>query len=72
MAAPKVAIRLGTEGKEDAKRDFREYGDAGDAAANRVARAYDRASQDVESATRRQFAAMEKLQLHQSGHAIRH
>lgn len=61
MAQAKVAVRLGTEGKEDAKRDFREYGDAGDAAANRVARAYDRASQDVESATRRQFAALEKL-----------
>lgn len=61
MAAPKVAVRLGTEGKEDAKRDFREYGDAGDAAAARVARGFERASQDVESAVRRQAAAAQKI-----------
>ena len=61
MTVPKVAIRLGTEGKEDAKRDFREYGDAGDAAATRVARSFERASQDLESAQRRQAAAAQKL-----------
>lgn len=61
MTAPKVAVRLGTEGKEDAKRDFREYGDAGDAAAARVARGFDKASQDVESALRRQAAAAQKI-----------
>lgn len=61
MTQPKVAVRLGTEGKAEAQRDFREYADAGDAAANRVARAFDRASQDMESAQRRQAAAADKL-----------
>ncbi|MCC4254144.1 hypothetical protein LL251_17165 [Sphingobium naphthae] len=61
MAQAKVAIRLGTEGKSEVTRDFQEVGAAGDAAANRAARAFDRASQDMESAMRRQAAAAQKL-----------
>ncbi|MEZ7273907.1 hypothetical protein NYF14_10600 [Sphingobium sp. 10 DY56-G10] len=61
MAQPRVAIRLGTEGKDQVVRDFKAVGDAGDAAANRAARAFDRASQDIESAVRRQAAAADKL-----------
>lgn len=62
MAPPKVAIRLGTEGKNEVKRDFAEIGVDGDAAVNRIAKSFDRATQDIESATRRQFSALEKLQ----------
>ena len=61
MAQPRVAIRLGTEGKDQVVRDFKSVGDAGDAAANRAARSFDRASQDIESAVRRQAAAADKL-----------
>lgn len=61
MAQPKVAIRLGTEGKQDIVRAFKEVGDAGDAAAQRATRAFDRAAADMESAQRRQVAAAQKL-----------
>lgn len=61
MAQPKVAIRLGTEGKSEVQRDFADIGNAGDAAANRAARSFDKASQDIESAVRRQAAAADKL-----------
>ena len=61
MAQPRVAIRLDTEGKDQVVRDFKAVGDAGDAAANRAARSFDRASQDIESAVRRQAAAADKL-----------
>ena len=61
MAQPRVAIRLGTEGKDQVVRDFKSVGDAGDAAANRAARSFERASQDIESAVRRQAAAADKL-----------
>ncbi|WP_300115211.1 hypothetical protein [Sphingobium sp.] len=61
MAQPRVAIRLGTEGKDQVVRDFKSVGDAGDAAANRAARSFSRASEDIESAIRRQAAAADKL-----------
>lgn len=61
MAQPKVAIRLGTEGKDQIVRDFRDVGDAGDAAANRAARAFEKAANDIESAERRKAAAAAKL-----------
>lgn len=61
MTKPSVAIRLGTEGAETVRRDFRSIGEEGDAAANRAARAFDRASDDIESAIRRQAAAADKL-----------
>ncbi|AOF96628.1 peptidoglycan DD-metalloendopeptidase family protein [Sphingobium sp. RAC03] len=61
MAQAKVGIRLGTEGKNEVKRDFQEVGAAGDAAANRATRAFERASQDIESAQRRQVAAAAKI-----------
>lgn len=61
MTAPKVAIRLGTEGKEDVKRDAREVGDAWEASANRAVRAYDKAATDLESAERRRAAAAQKI-----------
>ena len=61
MAQPKVAIRLGTEGKQEIVRDFKEIGDAGDASAQRAARAYEKASQDIEAAQRRQTAAAQKI-----------
>ncbi|MCC4254122.1 hypothetical protein LL251_17055 [Sphingobium naphthae] len=61
MTQVKVAIRLGTEGKEAVVNDFKRVGEAGDAAATRAARAFDRASQDIESAMRRQAAAADKI-----------
>lgn len=61
MTAPKVAIRLGTEGKEDVKRDFRETGEAGEAAAARWSRGFDKAAHDAESARRRMAASAEKI-----------
>ncbi len=61
MTAPKVAIRLGTEGKEDVKRDFRETGEAGEAAAARWSRGFDKAADDAESARRRMAASAEKI-----------
>lgn len=61
MTAPKVAIRLGTEGKEDVKRDAREVGDAWEASASRAVRAYDKAATDFESAERRRAAAAQKI-----------
>lgn len=61
LAQAKVGIRLGTEGKNEVKRDFQEVGAAGDAAANRATRAFERASQDIESAQRRQVAAAAKI-----------
>ncbi|MBV2148622.1 hypothetical protein KRZ98_10025 [Sphingobium sp. AS12] len=61
MTAPKVAIRLGTEGKEDVKRDAREVGEAWEASANRAVRAYDKAATDFESADRRRAAAAQKI-----------
>ena len=56
-----VAIRLGTEGKDDVVRDFKQVGDAGDAAADRAARAFERASEDIEAAQRKQAAAAAKI-----------
>ena len=64
MAGKAVAIRLGTEGKAEVKRDLREIGEAGqqgfravgDAAereAQRAQRAFDRASSDIEAAQQR-------------------
>ncbi|MBJ7441513.1 MAG: hypothetical protein JHD35_21195 [Sphingopyxis sp.] len=61
MTAPKVAIRLGTEGKEDVKRDAREVGEAWEASASRAVRAYDKAATDFESAERRRAAAAQKI-----------
>jgi hypothetical protein len=61
MAERSVSIRLGTTGEAQVKRVFTEIGDAGDAAAKRYARSFDRASADVEAATRRQAAAAAKL-----------
>ncbi|CCW20160.1 hypothetical protein EBBID32_45310 [Sphingobium indicum BiD32] len=61
MTVPKVAIRLGTEGKEDVKRDAREVGDAWEASARRAVRAYDKAATDFESAERRRAAAAQKI-----------
>lgn len=61
MTAPRVAIRLGTEGKDDVKRDAREVGDAWEASANRAVRAYDKAATDLESAERRRAAAAQKI-----------
>jgi murein DD-endopeptidase MepM/ murein hydrolase activator NlpD len=61
MAQQKVAIRLGTEGKGDVVRDFADIGAAGDAAATRAARSFGKASEDIESAVRRQAAAADKL-----------
>jgi|GEM_PF-2588594 len=61
MAPPKVAIRLGTEGKSDVTRDFREVGEAGDAAAARASKSFDKAAGDLESAQRRMSAAAQKI-----------
>lgn len=61
MTAPKVAIRLGTEGKEDIKRDFREVGDAAEASANRALKAYDQAAAGFEIADRKRAAAAQKI-----------
>ncbi|WP_145201407.1 hypothetical protein [Sphingobium sp. B2] len=61
MTSPKVAIRLGTEGKEDIKRDFREVGDAAEASANRALKAYDQAATGFELADRRRAAAAQKI-----------
>ncbi|WP_088183577.1 hypothetical protein [Sphingobium sp. Z007] len=61
MAQPKVAIRLGTEGKDDVTRDFRAVGDAGDAAAARASKAFDKAASDFESAERRMASAAQKI-----------
>lgn len=61
MAQPKVAIRLGTEGKNDVTRDFREVGEAGDAAAARASKSFDKAASDFESAERRMAAAAAKI-----------
>ncbi|MBA4092252.1 MAG: hypothetical protein C0494_16905 [Sphingobium sp.] len=61
MAQPKVAIRLGTEGKQDVVNDFKAVGDAGDAAANRASRAFDKAATDFEAAERRMASASQKI-----------
>ncbi|KEZ20092.1 hypothetical protein CP98_01297 [Sphingobium yanoikuyae] len=61
MSVPKVAIRLGTEGKNEVTRDFREVGEAGDAAAARASKAFDKAAGDFESAERRMAAAAQKI-----------
>ncbi|MFC3442791.1 hypothetical protein ACFOKF_16580 [Sphingobium rhizovicinum] len=61
MAQPKVAIRLGTEGKDDVVRDFKAVGDAGDAAANRLSRGFDKAASDFEASERRLSAASQKI-----------
>lgn len=61
MSQPKVAIRLGTEGKGNVQRDFADIGAAGDAAANRASRSFIKASEEIESAVRRQAAAADKL-----------
>ena len=61
MTQPKVAIRLGTEGKEDVKRDFRETGEAGEAAAARWSRGFEKAADDAESARRRMAASADKI-----------
>ncbi|WP_374649104.1 hypothetical protein [Rhizorhabdus sp.] len=74
MTVKGVAIRLGTEGKAEVKRDLREIGDAGqqgfraigdaaEAEARRAQRAFDRASADVEAAMARQARATDKLAL---------
>ncbi|WP_347270985.1 hypothetical protein [Rhizorhabdus histidinilytica] len=74
MAGKAVAIRLGTEGKAEVKRDLREIGEAGqqgfravgDAAereAQRAQRAFDRASSDIEAAQQRQARASAKLSM---------
>lgn len=60
-ARASVAIRLGTEGKASVKADFREIANDGDATANRWARSFERAGQDVEAAMKRQQLAAEKL-----------
>ncbi|WBQ17467.1 hypothetical protein [Sphingobium yanoikuyae] len=56
-----MAIRLGTEGKNDVTRDFREVGEAGDAAAARASKSFDKAASDFESAERRMAAAAAKI-----------
>jgi hypothetical protein len=61
MAPPKVAIRLGTEGKEELKRDFRESGEAGEAAAARWSRGFEKAADDAESARRRMADSAAKI-----------
>lgn len=61
MAQPKVAIRLGTEGKQEVVNDFKAVGDAGDAAANRASRSFDKAATDFEAAERRMAAAAQKI-----------
>lgn len=53
MARPSVAIRLGTEGKAQVKNDFREIGDAGDAAAKRLSATYEAQSAAAERALER-------------------
>lgn len=61
MAKPSIAIRLGTEGGNEVKRDIEQIGSANEAAANRAQRAWDRASDDLEAAQRRQVAAAAKI-----------
>ncbi|MGW8204406.1 hypothetical protein ACWGM0_17905 [Sphingomonas bisphenolicum] len=61
MTQPKVAIRLGTEGKQEVVNDFKAVGDAGDAAANRASRSFDKAATDFEAAERRMAAAAQKI-----------
>lgn len=56
-----VAIRLGTEGKAQIKADLDEIAGSGDATAKRWARSFERASDDVEAAMRRQANAASKI-----------
>jgi len=61
MAKPSIAIRLGTEGAAEVRRDVESVGTANEAAANRARTAWDRASADIEAAQRRQAAAAAKI-----------
>lgn len=56
-----AAIRLGVEGGAEVKSTFQEIGNEGDAVANRWSRSFDRASNDVQAAMRRQALAASKL-----------
>lgn len=58
---PNIAIRLGTEGGAEVRRDIDSIGSANEAAANRARTAWNRASDDVEAAQRRQAAAAAKI-----------
>ncbi|MBQ1542339.1 MAG: phage tail length tape measure family protein [Caulobacteraceae bacterium] len=57
MPTTSVAIRVGTEGKADVKRDFQEIGQAGNAAMDGLASAAERAAQVAERAAARQRTA---------------
>ncbi|WP_052757374.1 hypothetical protein [Sphingobium chungbukense] len=61
MPRPNIAIRLGTEGAADVRRDVESVGTANEAAANRARTAWDKASSDIEAAQRRQAAAAAKI-----------
>ncbi|WP_052628209.1 hypothetical protein [Sphingobium sp. YBL2] len=61
MPRPNIAIRLGTEGAADVRRDVESVGTANEAAANRARSAWDKASADIEAAQRRQAAAAAKI-----------
>lgn len=61
VGRPQVSIRLGTSGKGEVKKDFAEIGDAGSAAAQRYAAAFERSSADVERALERQAKAAARL-----------
>lgn len=61
MTKPSIAIRLGTEGGSEVRRDIEGIGTANEASANRAKRAWERASDDIEAAQRRQAAAAAKI-----------
>ncbi|WP_336974169.1 hypothetical protein [Sphingobium aromaticiconvertens] len=61
MPKPSIAIRLGTEGGAETRREIEGIGTANEAAANRAMSAWDRASSELESAQRRQAAAAAKI-----------
>lgn len=61
MATSGVSLRLGMEGKEQIVDGFADIGASGDAAGKRAAAAFQRASDDIATATQRQAAAAQKL-----------
>ncbi|KQM76702.1 hypothetical protein ASE70_07990 [Sphingomonas sp. Leaf22] len=61
MTQKSVSIRLGTTGKATVTRDFDEIAQSGDASAKRYAKAFERASDDVEAALQRQARAADKI-----------
>ncbi|MGT2515659.1 hypothetical protein ACVOMT_16745 [Sphingomonas panni] len=61
MTQKSVSIRLGTTGKATVTRDFEEIAQSGDASAKRYAKAFERASDDVEAALQRQSRAADKI-----------